>query len=199
MRYVALVSEAVADRENTFSFLLDYFAGAPPGPDGDSGFVAIRAGSVADMVGQLLARLPRREDVYQSIVIQGHGSPGNQSVGDGSSYDDTGHKNLSINWTDDSVSPPTTLVGNSEMKLLPLVPRLSTDCIVTLGGCNVGAGAGGEILMKIISRTLQWRLVQAADALQTDLMPGMEGNVIRCNPVKCWTVDKSSWLGVPGW
>lgn len=196
MRYIALVSEAVNDSENNFCFLLDYFVGSP---DLENGFVTIRVSSVSDMVRQLLARLPREEDVYDSIVIQGHGSPGNQSVGDGSNYDKSGQRNLSISWSDSSISPPTTLVGNSEMKLLPLRPRLSTDCIVTLAGCNVGAGAGGRILMKIISRALGWRLVQAADALQVDYIPGMEGNVIRCSPIDCWTVDRSSWLSVPGW
>ncbi len=97
------------------------------------------------------------------------------------------------------IAPSTTLVGNSEAKLIPLVGRLSTDCIVTLGGCNVGAGAGGRVLMKIISRALQRRLVQASEALQTDFIPGMEGTVIRCNPVGCWRVDKSRWVHDSGW
>jgi hypothetical protein len=188
--YASVIEKTgLADVENSLTVLLDTFH---YGYD-----VVARVESVEDMCQQLLRRASDPNDLYRHIVINGHGSPGNQSVGDGVSYDASGRQNLSISWTDD-VAVPTNLVGHAESKLQALRPKMTGECMVTLTGCNVAGGAGGRHLLKIISRALGGIPVQASEGLQTEFVPGAEGTVVRCSGDQCSVIPGGSWLGWPG-
>ena len=189
-KLAAYVNEAVSDVENLLSWALDeVFA---------KGDVRIRASSVADMVNQLIREAKQRKGMYYKIVIQGHGGPGIQGVGDGKETDQTGTKSLWINKTIFRPGEKPQLVGGTDNTLKPLREYLAGNAIVTLAGCSVAKGGAGELLLKAVSEALGGCIVQGSFSDQMDWLPGMEGKILRCSPFQCWQLADSSWIDVPG-
>jgi hypothetical protein len=195
MGNTALVYEKCFDSGNLSQAFVDGFWSYPF--DGKQAFYVT---SVEDMVNKVSNYAFTKKVLFDSVIISGHGSPGNQSVGDGEGYDKTGKQNLSI-WTYQFNKAPkgkeNGLVGDSDKTLEGMSGALASNAVITLTGCNVAMGMGGQQLMKIISKALGGRKVQAATGLQTAFIPGMEGEVIACDADRCWTVTKNSWWGVP--
>jgi hypothetical protein len=196
MANTALVYEKCFDSANLSQLFIDGLTDYP-----FSGKVTVMADSVDSMVRKITSHALTRKLLFDEVIISGHGSPGNQSVGDGEGYDKTGRQNLSI-WTYQfDRAPPgkeNTLVGDADTTLAGMAPALSTAAVITLTGCNVAMGMGGRQLLSIMSKALGGRKVQAATGLQTAWVPGMEGEVIACKGDYCWSVTTSSWWGTPG-
>jgi hypothetical protein len=140
--------------------------------------------SVRDMAIKVIARAGAAK--IRSLYVVGHASPGNQSVGAGKIADATGMRSL--------VLDPATgkLAGAGEGELARLRGRFAPKAVVTLGGCEVAKGPGGIALLRRISAVLGDVRVQGGDRLQR-LLPGMEGNVIRCLGAVCWVQSAAWW------
>lgn len=141
--------------------------------------------SVQDMVSQVLARAaPYGVCSIFRLGVFGHASAGSQHLG-------TGGKS----WSDDKVITAGNVSKRHGKTLARLKPYLRPDAIVTLHGCNVAAGKGGQILLQGLSKILGVP-VQGGVEVQRPLLPGMEGEVIRCSRARCMKLG-STWLGVP--
>ncbi len=144
--------------------------------------------SVKDMVSKIIKHIGSSR--IQNLLISGHGSPGYQSVGAGTSWDTTGNKSLQL-------EPGTMyLLGDAEMHLRSLNNHFAPGAIVTLGGCEVGKDLD---LVKAVSMALDGRPVQAGTANQRPLVPGMEGHVIRCSARRCDDLGSSYWASPGSW
>ena len=140
--------------------------------------------SVRDMVDKVLARAKGHGgagSIYR-LNIYGHAGPGNQSVGSGRGS-----------------APGKTITATNVTKYRPILSRLkpyfAADGMVTLHGCEVAKGKIGTSLLKSLSGIFGVP-VQGGVKNQRPLIPGMEGDVKRCTPVKC-TKHGSTWIGVP--
>lgn len=146
----------------------------------------ITAVSVQDMVDKVLRRVG--DNWIRSLFIGGHGSPGYQSIGSGTTRDSTGDLSLQLD--------SSRLKGNSEHHLSRLNRKFSYEAVVTLGGCQTGSGTAGANLLKELSRILGVP-VEAGTANQRPFVPGMEGSVTRCTSSTCTSLP-STWWGSPG-
>jgi hypothetical protein len=147
-------------------------------------FGELDATSVNDMVTKVIAEAGSKQ--IKHLYIIGHAAPGDQSVGAGQSVDPSGDKALTID------TGTGQLVGRAETELLRLSGKFAPEAVITLGGCNVAKGEQGKALLKRISKLLGNVRVQGSDSTQRPL-PGMEGNVIRCQGDTCW-VQSANWL-----
>jgi hypothetical protein len=141
--------------------------------------------SVKSMVRKVIARANANGGGRRSIFrlnIYGHGRPGLQSIGDGRGNESG--KNLSDG-----------NVHNFNDSLVTLKPYFRKDAIVTLHGCKTGKGKEGTTLLKHLANILGVP-VQAGMETQYPLVPGMEGDIKRCTPVRC-TKHESTWIGTP--
>ena len=150
----------------------------------------IKVVSVADMANKVLAVTSSGRKI-ENLFIGGHGSPGFQSLGCGSGADSTGAKSLQVD------SGTGALLGTAGVELGRIRPYFNKTAIVTLGGCEVGAGSEGPALLKAVSAALGGIRVQAGTADQRPFLPGMEGSVVRCTPAGCETLS-GGWWGTPG-
>jgi hypothetical protein len=144
--------------------------------------------SVEDMVAKITRKLGRRK--IRNLFIGGHGAPGYQSVGAGSNWDRVGSRSLQLD-------SDGNLFGPAAQYMPSLAPKFISGAICTLGGCTTGQGAAGEALLRKLSQVLGGISVQAGDANQRPLVPGMEGRVIRYTGAQR-TVITGSWWGSPG-
>lgn len=143
--------------------------------------------SVEDMVKKVEGKLGK--SAIQNLFIGGHGAPGYQSVGAGTSRDRTGSKSL-------QVDPGTgRLKGAADQLLRRLAGRFAKDALVTLGGCQVGKD---KKLLEAVSAAFSNVAVQAGSDNQRPLVPGMEGNVVRCKGTACSNLGGGSWWASPG-
>jgi hypothetical protein len=143
----------------------------------------IHISSVRDMVGKL-GRLLEPAWRLDRFYILGHGSPGFQAAGCGTGGDSTG--NLSLQLGSDG-----ELLGDARTWLPYLRTFIAPGCVVTLGGCQVGAGAAGQALLSKVSAALGGVSVQAGTADQGP-RPGIQGNIISCQGALCGT-RPTSW------
>ncbi|NJD06014.1 MAG: hypothetical protein FIA97_05895 [Methylococcaceae bacterium] len=146
--------------------------------------------SVDDMVTKVLARIGSSS--IQNLFISGHGAPGYQGVGGGTAWDYSGNKSLQVD--------PVTgkLKGTSEQLLRKLSPKFTKEAIATLGGCKTGNGPQGEALLKAVADCFGIP-VQAGTDNQRPFVPGMEGDVIRCDSTKCSNLGGSWWASPGSW
>lgn len=126
--------------------------------------------SVENMVKQIEKTLGKSRKIA-NLFIGGHGAPGWQGVGCGSSWDVSGAKSLQVD------SSTGKLKGPADALIRRLTPRFNKDALVTLGGCEVGQD---ETLLKVLSAALSGIPVQAGKDNQRPFVPGMEGDVVRC-------------------
>jgi hypothetical protein len=106
------------------------------------------------------------------LFIAGHGSAGEQSVGIGDAADNTGVKVL-------KGLPNGRLMGLEARQLPAIAPLVAPNAVVTLGGCEVGSGPKGDLLLEAVTVAQDGIAVQAATASRCSLM-GPSGNVKRC-------------------
>lgn len=145
--------------------------------------------SVPDMVRKVTDRLgPGRK--IQNLFIGGHGSPGYQSVGAGTSHDSSGMRSLQCDPAD-----PTKLRGVADTSMRALASRFTSDAIITLGGCRTGAD---NRVLTAVSNAVGGLRVQAGTANQRPFVPGMEGTVVRCRRASCSNMSGRSWWSSPG-
>lgn len=151
------------------------------------GFSYISVGSVEEMVNKLIARAGSEQ--IESLFIVGHGGPGRQGVGCGrGTGDDDGDKSLKY---DLGASGYHELLGGAKKHLRRLRSKFTDDAVVALGGCSVAQGDAGKKLLSLISFETN-TFVEAGDQDQSPLLPGWEGNVVRCYQNTHW-VAKSKW------
>lgn len=179
--------------ENLYIYVIDGSQGFLDNPTDwlDSLFTVgdITITSVTDMVDKVLKVVDTRH--IQNLFIGGHGNSGYQSVGAGASWDTTGAKSLQVD------SSSGLLLGPAETQLRRLRGKFSaSDPICTLGGCLVASGTAGPVLLKAVSAALSVP-VQAGTKNQRPLVPGMEGEVIRCTASACTSMGRSWWAS-PG-
>lgn len=134
--------------------------------------------SVKDMVDKVLNAVG--SDPLTNLNILGHGRPGSQSVGKGMGSDPTKTKYIAL---DNSTG---SLIGTCEQELSRLIPKLSTDALISLHGCNTGKGQAGEDLLKRMSTVLGVSV--EAGIITQRTMPGYEGPVLRCQGNVCVTM-----------
>lgn len=146
----------------------------------------VTVSSVEDMVKKVEKRLGTSR--IQNLFIGGHGSPGYQSVGAGSTWDSSGAKSLQVD------ASTGKLKGVAHGLLRRLAPRFVKGALVTLGGCQVGRD---DKLLKAAAAALGVP-VQAGKDNQRPLLPGMEGDVVRCDATACRNLGGGSWWASPG-
>lgn len=137
--------------------------------------------SVPDMVSKVL--MAAGKDKISRLIIYGHGASGVQSVGCGTVGNILKNKCdfLQVALIDGK------LKNNAEQHLTQLIPQLSTNAVVSLGGCRVGSAPDGETLLKRMSTVLGVK-VEAGLFDQMPFFPGYEGPIVRCGPNAC-TID----------
>ena len=147
------------------------------------GYLPILVGSVEDMVNKLIAKAGSEK--IEKLLISGHGSPGKQAVGCGRNIsNDSGDKSLQYDTID------FQLMGDAKKYLHRLRSIFTNDAVISLGGCNVAKDDGTKLLSLISYETDTF--VEAGDAAQNLILPGWEGNVIRCYRDTYW-VALSKW------
>jgi hypothetical protein len=142
--------------------------------------------SVSDMVNKVIAKSNGR--LIGHLTIIGHGSGGNQSVGDGQKFDPTGNRSLTIDVNTGA------LVGGAETDLVRLAGKFAPEAIVTLRGCNVALGDFGKMLLKRVSNLLGGVTVEGSEDLQYAGW-SLEGTVIRCKRDTCWVAQTGKGAG----
>lgn len=177
---------------NLFIYVIDGSQGLTDNPVDwlDSLFTIgdITVVSVADMVTKVNARLGSRK--IRNLFIGGHGAPGYQSIGSGSTWDTSGDRSLQL-------GSDGELLGGAKTTIPLLASKFITGAICTLGGCQTGQGTAGEALLQKLSSVLGGISVQAGDVNQRPFVPGMEGQVIRYTGARR-EVLTGGWLGSPG-
>ncbi|MFN8176381.1 MAG: hypothetical protein U0167_00480 [bacterium] len=182
--------------ENLYIYVIDGSEGFWSNPVDwvDSAFTIgdITVTSVTDMVDKVLKVVGSRH--IQNLFIGGHGDSGWQSVGAGSGDDLTGSKSL-------QVDPKTgLLLGPAETQLRRFRGKFSAkDPVCTLGGCLVAKGTAGSALLKAVSSALGGIPAQGGTSNQRPLVPGLEGDVIRCTPSACHSMGHSWWASPGSW
>lgn len=132
--------------------------------------------SVEDMVDKVISAAGGSKIWW--LVIDGHGGAGWQSVGCGKDNDPDNSKHLSIETNGE-------LCGDAESHLKRLKTVLSTNAIVSLGGCQTGKGTKGELLLQKVSSVLGDVKVEAGVMDQVANLPGYEGPVRSCRGNSC--------------
>ncbi|MFC2078791.1 DUF4347 domain-containing protein [Candidatus Bipolaricaulota bacterium] len=104
----------------------------------------IQATSVEDMVDKILARLGEDGRIHRLILI-GHGSSGNLSMGDGKGHEQGKHIGIGnqAEWTDE---------------LDRLKGRFCDNALLTLRGCKTGAKQAGADLVELLADMLGVRV-----------------------------------------
>jgi hypothetical protein len=175
---------ATVDRQNDMAGLDITALGSDPNftniLDGTVCIGEIEVDGVSDMVREVLAVLARnRGKRIRSLTIADRGAPGYQSVG-ASGWDETGDFSL-------QVAPGTkVLLGAARREIPKLAGKFTRDGVVNLCGCEVAKGPAGLELLKVVSHALGGTFVQAGPPVQCPLVPGWEGNVLRCTRDTCW-------------
>jgi Domain of unknown function (DUF4347) len=154
----------------------------------DKNMAVVTVYSVRDMVQKV--SMAAGADKISRLTIYGHGSSGFQCVGCGTlgvalKNDLRSEDFLEFSELDGK------LKNNAEQYLSQLVHKLSADAVVSLGGCQVGAAPFGDKLLKRMSEVLGVP-VEAGTDNQRPLLPGYEGNVVRCSGNLCLTMA-ASW------
>ncbi len=119
----------------------------------------VQADSVKGMVDGIIADADGHP--IDDLEIEGHGSPGEQVIA----------KDVSLKYP---------LTDEQKAELVRLKPHLSPDAVITLDGCQVGAGTDGEKLLKEMSELLGVK-VKAGTGYQR-LTPGIEGSEVTATP-----------------
>jgi len=151
------------------------------------GLLLIQAISVANMVNQILTRLDGesgRPAVMASLMIVGHGRAGVQVVGSGREI--VLGKALALR---EKTEPKGELLDVDQIRRLK--GHFTKNAVVTLTGCNVGAGERGEALLKKLSEAMGAVPVQAGKFAQIP-GPGLNGPVVRCSPSACSEVQATT-------
>jgi hypothetical protein len=152
-----------------------------------TGFFPIKVGSVEEMVNSLIAEADPGE--IESLLVVGHGYEGAQGIGCGGSVrNDSGDKSLKF---DIGETGYYELTGGAKKHLHRLRSRFEKDAVISLGGCKVAKGEEGRKLLSLISYETN-TIVEASEDNQNPIMPGWEGNVLRCYHNAYW-VSKSKY------
>jgi hypothetical protein len=140
-----------------------------------TGFFPITVGSVEEMVVRLIAEAGSEN--IESLLILGHGYSGAQGIGCGRDVrNDNGNKSLKY---DLGESGYHELSGDAKKHLRRLRGKFTNDAVISLGGCETAKGDEGKKLLSLVSFETN-TYVEAGDENQRPLVPGWEGNVIRC-------------------
>lgn len=152
-----------------------------------TGLFPIAVGSVEEMVNKLIAEAGSEQ--IESLLIIGHGYPGAQGVGCARKVsDNTGDKSLKFDLGEDGYRQ---LLGSAKKHLRRLRGKFTHNAVIALGGCKVAKDEEGRKLLSLISYETN-TFVEAGDENQKPLVPGWEGNVIRCYRDTHW-IAKAKW------
>lgn len=154
----------------------------------DKNMTTVTVYSVKDMVEKVL--IAAGADKISRLTIYGHGASGFQCVGCGT-LGNALDKDLSSGDFLELSEMDGKLKNNAEQYLSQLVAKLSAKAIVSLGGCQVGAAPFGDKLLQRMSEVLGVP-VEAGVENQRPMLPGYEGNVVRCSGNFCFTMP-ASW------
>lgn len=138
----------------------------------------IRVGSIADLVNQLGDRQRRNPCCLCQVMIVGHGTPGEISVGD----DQGTQPNQRIR-----VGDP--LIATLLLKLRPMFCTVAqraecADCVpeLVLWGCNVGAEADGVALLAALAAALEVPVSAETGVVYDNLWPHWGSRRVRVTP-----------------
>jgi hypothetical protein len=155
----------------------------------DRDLVVVTVYSVKDMVEKV--SMAAGGDKISRLFIEGHGASGFQCVGCG--FIGNALKNKTKPDYLEFSELEGKLKNGVEQYLSQLIPKFSIfSSVVSLGGCQVGSPPFGDKLLMQISTSLGGVPVEAGVDNQRPLLPGYEGNVLRCGENFCLPMQ-ASW------
>lgn len=111
----------------------------------------IEAQSVDQMVRDVKTQVgDPAKNCIQKLVLDGHGSPGNMSVGDGTGWVEGGQIST----------------GNYRPSIRELTPYFCDEATVVLLGCNVGRGSVGARFIQNLARIWQVKVAAATGVVR---------------------------------